>query len=133
MGSALLNGHAEKGDSVAFRVIDGKTGPEASDVAHCHGSLDAAPGFDAAPAGENRRYVGTVKSYVADKGWGMIECAELFFEYGKDMFVLKSSLPSGNANKGDRVQFSVIQGSKGPEAAQVTFLKDAHQSRRTRP
>eukprot|EP00418_Pyrodinium_bahamense_P037036 CAMPEP_0179205848 /NCGR_PEP_ID=MMETSP0796-20121207/102625_1 /TAXON_ID=73915 /ORGANISM="Pyrodinium bahamense, Strain pbaha01" /LENGTH=381 /DNA_ID=CAMNT_0020910739 /DNA_START=84 /DNA_END=1226 /DNA_ORIENTATION=+ len=64
-----------------------------------------------------------IKSFNAQRGWGFIECEETQQIYGKDMFVMKSSLPGGFASKGDRVIFEVMQGTSGPEAKNVAFAQ----------
>jgi len=64
-------------------------------------------------------YMGTIKSFNAAKGWGLISCDETFSMYGKDIFVLKTSLPNHAAEAGTPVRFTVTQGAKGPEASNV--------------
>jgi CspA family cold shock protein len=95
---------------VNFTVTQGKSGPEAT-CTQQHQSHGA----------NGRVYRGTIKSFVPDKGWGLIESAEISAEFGKDMFVMRSSLPNGYAEKGAFVRFSVAQGAKGPEAIHVEF------------
>ena len=61
---------------------------------------------------------GTVKWFNADKGFGFIS-----IEGGNDVFVHYSSI-QGNGfrtlEEGQRVSFEVVQGPKGPQAANVT-------------
>lgn len=116
MRTGLPRGYAEKGDQVKFTVFDGKTGPEAKCT-------------DQYAASGASHYVGTIKSFVAQKGWGLIECEDTFHEYGKDMFVLRTSLPNQHADRGDRVRFTVTQGEKGPEAAEVQFIQQHSQTK----
>jgi cold shock protein len=63
---------------------------------------------------------GIVKWFNDSKGFGFIEQ-----EDGKDVFVHHSAI-SGTGFKslseGDRVTFDVVQGAKGPAAANVTRL-----------
>jgi CspA family cold shock protein len=63
---------------------------------------------------------GTVKWFNNSKGFGFIEQ-----ENGPDVFVHHSAI-SGTGykslNEGDRVQFDVVQGQKGPAAANVTVV-----------
>eukprot|EP00419_Tripos_fusus_P045046 CAMPEP_0172824548 /NCGR_PEP_ID=MMETSP1075-20121228/18080_1 /TAXON_ID=2916 /ORGANISM="Ceratium fusus, Strain PA161109" /LENGTH=387 /DNA_ID=CAMNT_0013665851 /DNA_START=13 /DNA_END=1172 /DNA_ORIENTATION=- len=68
-------------------------------------------------------FAGTIKSYNSQKGWGFIECEETHKLYGKDMFVMRTSLPGGNAERGEEVSFDVVQGAAGPEATQVAFKR----------
>ena len=61
---------------------------------------------------------GTVKWLNESKGFGFIEQEE-----GKDVFVHYSAI-SGSGfktlNEGDKVQFEIVDGPKGPAAANVT-------------
>lgn len=62
--------------------------------------------------------IGTVKWFNADKGFGFIEQ-----ENGPDVFVhFRSIVGEGfkTLNEGQRVQFEVTQGQKGPQAEKVT-------------
>merc|ERR1719247_2024595 len=61
-------------------------------------------------------YYGKIKSYNEVRGWGHIICDETKALYGRDMFMLRSTLAGQPAKAGDQVSFSVIQGQKGPEA-----------------
>ncbi len=60
---------------------------------------------------------GTVKWFNESKGFGFIEQEE-----GKDVFVHYSAI-SGTGfktlNEGDKVQFEIVDGPKGPAAANV--------------
>jgi CspA family cold shock protein len=65
----------------------------------------------------DERVTGTVKWFSDQKGYGFIER-----EGGKDVFVHHSAIQmTGFASlaEGDRVEFSVEQGPKGPAAARV--------------
>ena len=60
---------------------------------------------------------GTIKWFNESKGFGFIEQEE-----GKDIFVHYSAI-QGNGfktlNEGDKVEFDVVDGPKGPAAANV--------------
>jgi len=62
--------------------------------------------------------IGTVKWFNAEKGFGFITQ-----ESGPDVFVHFSAI-QGNGFKslaeGDRVEFEIVQGQKGPQASDVT-------------
>ena len=63
---------------------------------------------------------GTVKWFDAKKGFGFISD-----EGGTDVFVHFSALQMDGfkvLDEGDEVEFEVIQGEKGPQAANVTKL-----------
>jgi cold shock protein len=63
---------------------------------------------------------GTVKWFNAEKGYGFIET-----EGGNDVFVHYSAI-QGNGFKaleeGQRVEFEVVEGQRGPQAANVNKL-----------
>ena len=66
------------------------------------------------------RIQGTVKWFNAGKGYGFISR-----EGGEDVFVHHSAiLAEGfrNLEEGQRVEFNVVQGPKGLQAASVTVL-----------
>ncbi len=63
---------------------------------------------------------GTVKWFNAKKGFGFISD-----ETGNDVFVHFSALQMDGfkvLDEGDEVEFEVIEGEKGPQAANVTKL-----------
>ncbi len=67
------------------------------------------------------RIQGTVKWFNGGKGFGFIEREE-----GADVFVHFSALPDDggyrNLEEGQRVEFEVVQGQKGPQAENVTVI-----------
>ncbi|OQA09417.1 MAG: Cold shock protein CspB [Firmicutes bacterium ADurb.Bin373] len=63
---------------------------------------------------------GKVKWFNAGKGFGFIETEE-----GKDVFVHFSSIQSEGfktLDEGESVEFDVVQGVRGPQAANVVKL-----------
>ncbi len=63
---------------------------------------------------------GTVKWFNESKGFGFIEQEE-----GKDIFVHYSAIQGEGfktLNEGDKVEFDVVDGSKGPAAANVNKI-----------
>lgn len=67
-------------------------------------------------------FFGTLKQVNAEKGWGHIACEALLKTYGKDMFVLRSSLEGASLQPGQQVAFTVTQGPKGPHAENLRPL-----------
>ena len=60
---------------------------------------------------------GTVKWFDATKGFGFITPTD----GSKDIFVHKSEAPS-SLREGDRVEFEVAEGDKGPKATNVQVV-----------
>ena len=58
---------------------------------------------------------GTVKWFNPDKGFGFIEQ-----ENGEDLFGHKNEVQNGYLQEGDKVEFTIGEGPKGPCATQVT-------------
>jgi CspA family cold shock protein len=63
---------------------------------------------------------GTVKWFNGDKGYGFIEV-----EGGPDVFVHFSAITGGgyrSLNEGQKVEFDITQGQKGPQAENVKVI-----------
>jgi CxxC-x17-CxxC domain-containing protein len=70
------------------------------------------------PISSNGRKQGAVKWFNASKGFGFIQTEE-----GEDVFVHFSAIQSDgyrSLTDGDRVEFDVVEGNKGRQAANVT-------------
>jgi len=64
--------------------------------------------------------IGKVKWFNADKGFGFIET-----ETGNDVFVHFSSIQTEGfktLDEGQSVEFDIVQGNRGPQAANVVRL-----------
>ncbi|CAE7227003.1 SWEET16 [Symbiodinium sp. CCMP2592] len=84
----------------------------------------ALPTAVAAPASEDSpAYSGQIVDYNEDKGFGFIECKDTQQIYGKDIFLLRSSLNGLIVSTGDRVSFKVETGIKGPKAVEVEIIE----------
>jgi CspA family cold shock protein len=57
---------------------------------------------------------GTVKFFNSEKGFGFIEV-----EGEKDVFVHSSSLSGFSLQEGDKIQFDVEKGTRGPQATNI--------------
>jgi len=68
----------------------------------------------------SNRIQGTVKWFNSQKGFGFIQR-----EGGSDVFVHFSAIQGSGyreLNEGDRVEFTIAEGPKGPQAADVVRL-----------
>lgn len=76
---------------------------------------------------ETQVFVGTVKSFNAEKGFGFIDCEQTKQMFNKDVFLLKSVLQGQIVNIGNHVQFTVTTGvGKGPVAKEVMILQGGY-------
>ncbi len=72
---------------------------------------------------EESREAGTVKWFSERKGYGFITRDE-----GKDVFVHFSGIRAGgprSLNEGDKVEFSIETGDRGPSAADLVVTEAA--------
>lgn len=68
----------------------------------------------------SERVIGTVKWFNASKGYGFLERQD-----GPDVFVHFSAIQSKgyrSLQEGQRVEFTIEQGPKGPQAANVVTI-----------
>jgi CspA family cold shock protein len=68
------------------------------------------------------RETGTIKWFDPDKGYGFIERDH----HGGDVFVHMTGISEGapyrTLSEGQRVEFTVVQGNKGPKAENVVIV-----------
>jgi cold shock protein len=77
------------------------------------------------------RITGTVKWFNDAKGFGFIS-----HEGGPDVFVHFSAIQASGFKslaEGDRVEFEIVQGQKGPQAADVVKVWTSNHGQGTRP
>ncbi len=82
--------------------------------------LGAIPLFDVINKKEAQLMQGTVKWFNADKGYGFIESS-----HGGDVFVHFSAIQGEGfktLEEGQSVEFDVVEGNRGPQAANVVWL-----------
>lgn len=64
---------------------------------------------------------GTVKFFNAEKGYGFIKA-----EDGKEIFIHYSAIQSDGyktLEEGQKVQFEIVEGNRGPQAANVSLIQ----------
>ncbi len=74
----------------------------------------------------SERFTGVVKWFNPDKGYGFITPDDKKVTKGKDVFVHFSAIQTKgykSLNEGDRVEFTVEEGSKGPQATDLVVLE----------
>jgi len=114
MRSALRCGRIAAGDQVQFCVTETPRGPQATEVRSLEDGADWT-----SQATHGRIFMGYLKLFSEEKGWGFVQCDETFKMFGKDMFVHKREF-NGTPSNGDQVQFCVELGRDGrPEAKNV--------------
>ena len=105
----------EEGARVEFDVAEGDRGPQAVDIVPVRDTPRSAG------AGSGRT-AGTVKRFDVEKGFGFLSPDD----GGRDVFVHWSSIVDDGGfrtlEQGQRVAFDVVQGERGPQAADVAPL-----------
>ena len=70
--------------------------------------------------GGTKMSTGTVKFFNAEKGYGFIKA-----EDGKEIFIHYSAIQSDGyktLEEGQKVQFEIVEGNRGPQAANVSLI-----------
>mmetsp|Transcript_27713 Transcript_27713/g.76302 ORF Transcript_27713/g.76302 Transcript_27713/m.76302 type:complete len:349 (-) Transcript_27713:12-1058(-) len=110
------------GDLVSFKVTMGLKGPQATEV-----SLPP-PGSISADGVPGKIFYGTIKNFIATKGFGFIEGEAVRTAFGKDIFVHKREFGGEMPNSGDEVEFSVELDNNGQPQAKNVVARAAHNS-----
>lgn len=113
------------GMQVSFFVGQGANGPQAEGiqlVGGPTGGMTGSIGSPMMPKGADQLFVGIVKGYNEEKGWGHITCDAAKMAYGKEVFMMKSSLSGEVPVPGQLVVFKVTMATKGPQATEVKIL-----------
>ncbi len=101
----------DKGDRVEFELFKSAKGLQARNVCRLNKPNPATAG----PGMTDGKEQGTVRWFKIDKGYGFIAR-----QHGEDLFVHISAVQGSVLLKGgDRVEFDVTQGERGPEAHNV--------------
>ena len=106
---------------MAHRGADEGPGPNVEDIARAYIGA-CAPGSERVPAKKTERALvqGQVRWFNNTKGYGFIGRDD-----GPDVFVHYSAIVGEGyktLNEGDTVEFEIVQGPKGPQAANVIKL-----------
>jgi len=110
--SAVLGGMVNSNNTSAARP--------SSSVNHSNNGDDDNNGFDEAITGD--RHSGSVKWFNSNKGFGFITSDD-----GTDVFVHYRAIRAKGRRRlqeGQEVEFSIIDGDKGPQARDVIILEE---------
>ena len=113
-----------EGDRVTYELVHGDKGPQARDLQLVKAAAPtpaaaARPGLSQASAAPVRPGEGVVARYDAERGFGFITPDA----GGADLFVHLSVLVGDEPlEKGQRVQYKVRQGDRGPQADRVELI-----------
>jgi len=77
------------------------------------------------PAENGRRFLGTIKSFSAEKGYGFISCDWSFSKYGKDVFLHKNQVD--RFVTGDTVSFQLLLDPRKPDQPKAHDVQDKSQ------
>merc|ERR1719382_780887 len=86
----------------------------------------------APPPDPQTKFIGLIKSFDEEKGYGFVTSDAIREKYGKDIFVSKASLNGEILKTGDQVTFTVKMGQKGPVAATLTVMPEGSFETETR-
>lgn len=135
VGYEVLN----EGDQVSFTVIRGLKGANAEQIQVIARSTEPSPSTRPAPTSRGNDYgrvgrdwsndspadydslplvTGTIKRYDPDKGYGFVSPDD----GSTDVFIHRSAAGVATIGSGDRIEFRLGRGPKGPRAEQVRVL-----------
>merc|ERR1712176_864671 len=76
------------------------------------------------PVDEKTKFIGLIKNFDEEKGYGFVTSDAIREKYGKDIYISKATLNGETALTGDQVTFTVKMGTKGPVAATLTIMPE---------
>lgn len=119
----------QDGDVISFKVQVGKLGqPRAKEIQVVGNLQDPDTVAMAQDDSLSVRYIGTLKSYNLERGFGFIFCAETYDKFGSDVFLHKEQTPEKLA-VGDGVGFSLRLSQRGqPQAKDVEKVEASNAS-----
>jgi len=129
----LHNSHRQgqdMGDVVSFSIEMVRNQPRAKDL-QTIGNVQDIPST-AKLKDPNQSFLGLVKSYSFDKGFGFIACEETFPIYGLDIFLHRNQ--ADGIDVGDTVRFNVEVNNKGqPQARNVLNVQSGDHCQNPNP
>eukprot|EP00929_Paragymnodinium_shiwhaense_P090373 TRINITY_DN5054_c0_g1_i10.p1 TRINITY_DN5054_c0_g1~~TRINITY_DN5054_c0_g1_i10.p1 ORF type:complete len:402 (+),score=95.05 TRINITY_DN5054_c0_g1_i10:72-1208(+) len=106
---------ARKGDTVSFVTKMSDRGAQATHVKVLNR--------------ESGGYLGVVKSFNPNKGFGFIECDQTTQMYNQDVFFMKTSVSGLFPEQGAKVTFQVTETEKGPHAVNVKAVSSTNNAK----
>jgi cold shock CspA family protein len=148
-GTSVAPYGAERGEQVRFSVKQEAKGPAAIEVTPLRlmqayppaapqvpmyappqmvygGNMKGAPPPVGKQPSKDHVYIGSVKSFNEEKGWGHIACEGTKKIYNKDVFLMKREVEAvgGSIPLGSLISFKVQSDGKGPKATDIRVIPE---------